>query len=258
MEKSINNNDNNSKNNSLNVSNYSEMNNEIVLKLKEFGYDPIFSKRIVVYFQPQDIEEALDYLSFENGLINHNYVKDRDENSNLCYLCGEKKEIHIGFNPNKNSLNNENSYKKSENSNITNDRKENINIEEIKMQEPIKTNFTIWDEIFISNENNTIKKCGHSFCNSCWYYFLSVKIEENKLASIKCLDYNCPEKISDKFIINLLNNNEKLIKKYKKYKLELEIMSNPNKKMCPFPNCTSYLELKNEQNKYVKCLNNHY
>ena len=41
------------------------MNNEIVLKLKEFGYGPIYSKRIFVYFQPQNIEEAMDYLSFE-------------------------------------------------------------------------------------------------------------------------------------------------------------------------------------------------
>ena len=78
------------------------------------------------------------------------------------------------------------------------------------------------------------------------------------MQSIKCLDYNCQEKITDKFIINLLNNNEKLIRKYKKYKLELEIMSDPNKKMCPFLNCNSYLELKDEKKKYVKCLNNHY
>ena len=256
----INNEENISKDNSLNnISNYSEMNNEIVLKLIEFGYNSIYSKRIFVYFQPENIEEALDYLLIENGIINHNFVQDRDPKSNLCYLCGERKEIHFGFNPNDNSINNSDSNKISINSyisNIENNKKTNI---EIKNSSPIKKiKCEICDESFISNKENTIKECGHSFCNSCWYDYLSIKIEENKISSIKCLDYNCPEKISDKFIINLLKNNEKLIKKYKKYKLELEVMSNPNKKLCPFPNCNSFLELKDEKIKYIKCKNNNY
>jgi len=44
--------------------------------------------------------------------------------------------------------------------------------------------------------------------------------------------------------MHLLNNNNELIKKYNKYKLEYEILNNPNKKSCPFPNCDSYLEVK--------------
>ena len=47
------------------------------------------------------------------------------------------------------------------------------------------------------------------------------------------------------------------MKKYKKYKIELEIINNPNKKLCPFPNCDSYLELKDLKEKYVTCENNH-
>jgi len=77
------------------------------------------------------------------------------------------------------------------------------------------------------------------------------------LTSIKCLNYKCQEKLSDKFIMHLLNNNNELIKKYNKYKLEYEILNNPNKKSCPFPNCDSYLELKNPKVKNVTCLNNH-
>ena len=61
--------------------------------------------------------------------------------------------------------------------------------------------------------------------------------------------------MTDDFIINLINNNIELIEKYKKY--ELEILKNTNKKNCPFPNCDSYLELKDPKNKDVTCLNNH-
>ena len=84
-----------------------------------------------------------------------------------------------------------------------------------------------------------------------------MKINENQLPSIKCLNYECKEKLSDEFIINLLNFDFNLIRKYKKYKLELEIINDPNKKMCPYPNCNSYLELKQIRNKDVTCLNNH-
>ena len=37
----------------------------------------------------------------------------------------------------------------------------------------------------------------------------------------------------------------------------MEILYSKNKKFCPSPNCDSYLELKDESNKIVKCLNNH-
>ena len=107
------------------------------------------------------------------------------------------------------------------------------------------------------NEFNKLENCGHAFCSSCWYDALSVKIKENKLTSIKCLDYNCPEKLSDSFIVNILKDDNELLKIYKRYKLELEIIENPNKKLCPYPNCDSYLELKNIHEKDVTCLNNH-
>ena len=77
------------------------------------------------------------------------------------------------------------------------------------------------------------------------------------MALIKCLDYECKEKINDNFIINLLNSNEILISKYIKYKLELEVINDPNKKLCPYPNCDSYLELKDIKNKDVECENKH-
>jgi hypothetical protein len=74
---------------------------------------------------------------------------------------------------------------------------------------------------------------------------------------IKCLNYECDLKPSDDFIIKLLNSDQNLIEKYKKFKLELDILNDPNKKLCPFPNCDSYLELKDIKEQYVTCKNNH-
>ena len=231
--------------NSINSSQNDNLNNEIISQLIEFGYESKYAKRIFVYFHPNDLNEALDYLSTNNGIVNHKFVQDRNKTSIKCYLCGEKKEIHLGYIPDNKSENIITVYTRKNNSDSLSD---SINEEKI---------CSACEEPFISNKANTVQKCGHSFCNGCWYDFLSVNIEENKLSNIKCLDYNCKEKVDDEFIINLLKSNEKLIKKYKKFKLEFEIMNDPNKKLCPFPNCDSYLELKEIKNKYVKCLNNH-
>ena len=38
--------------------------NKILSLLIEFGYNPIYSKRITQYFHPRDIEEAYNYFSF--------------------------------------------------------------------------------------------------------------------------------------------------------------------------------------------------
>ena len=306
---------NNNINISMNHSNDSII-RPIIKQLIDFGFNPVYSRRIFFYYHPQNVEDALDYLSLENGIIQHNFVQDRINNENItCYLCGESKDIHLNSNIN-NSINtninidksntfvNDNNSENKENDendkNIINasnieDKKDNFENNNEKVVDKILENsienksnenkinfnsnnsfgFNLNDtfellkkkkmrieckaclEMFCRNDKNTLKSCKHSFCNDCWYNYLSIKIQENKLASIKCLDYECQEKPDDIFIFNILYSNPKLIEKYKKFKIQLEIINDPNKKLCPFPNCDSYLELKNEKDKYVKCLNNH-
>ena len=241
----INNNSNEHQNNIINLSSSSlnSINNPIISQLIEFGYNPIYSKRLFLYNHPTNIEEAIDYLAFQSGIIQHHFVQDRNSmDSNICYICGEIKNIHLNFNQiNNNNIN----LKKEEDS-------------PEKFDDAIKIECDICSEKFTPDDNNKLKNCGHSFCNNCWYNFLSIKIKENKISSITCLEYDCQEKPDDGFIINLLNNDTPLILKYKKLKFELEILNDPNKKFCPFPNCDSYLELENPEIKYVKCLNNHH
>ena len=312
---------NNNSQNNLNVftSNNGEI-NPMINQLIEFGYDYDYSRRVFNYFHPNNIDEALNYMVEENGIIQHRFIKNRRDISNkLCYICGFQEELHLkefNININKNEINeeekvNKNNYNNKKNyngtvetKNILNDfhegqyldknngkdkNKSETSIDEISYNNNFKNNENkyhinqiknikddgniitndlninfqekieckICNEKFIANDKNKVKICGHAFCNKCWYDFLSIKIKENKLSSIKCLDYNCKEKISDKFIVNLLNFDIILIKKYKRYKLELLILNDPNKKLCPYPDCDSYLELKNKKGNDVTCLNNH-
>ena len=325
--------------------------NPIVIQLEEFGYSNIYSRRVFYYLHPEDLEEALNFMSIENNIIQHKFLKDRNPSNKLCYICGEPEDNHLKeLNSNNNNLEkieeenkneetnpNQNNDKKNEedkntnnnslynhpnslmksintikesnyNNNMKNNFDANTNInnnsinslefsdikknkddkelnssiknsckinkelennnneilevdntkievkpEEIKKKEECQ----ICNEIFIADSFNTLSKCGHSFCSSCWFDALSVKIKENKLPTIKCLDYNCKEKLPDQFVLNILSSDINLIKKYKRYKLELEIINSNNKKLCPYPNCDSFLELKNINNREVSCLNGH-
>ena len=245
------NNDNNDNNNNENNNIFSNtntniaMNNPIVTTLIEFGYDPTYSKRIFIYFHPTNIEEAIDYLSTENGMIQHNFVQDRNIDIDLCYLCGQEKNIHINNNIQLNN-NNEEDNKNINNLEVKSDENEEQKIECLACE-----------ELFIETKENKLEKCGHSFCNKCWFDYFSVKINENQMASIQCLVYECVEEPDEDFIINLIKSDQNLVERYKKFKYDLEIINNQNKKFCPFPNCNSFLEIKDINNKEVKCLNNH-
>ena len=70
--------------------------NPIVLQLIEFGYNPIYSRRVFHYLHPEDLEEALNYMSVENNIIQHRFVQNnRNASDELCYICSEKKENHL-------------------------------------------------------------------------------------------------------------------------------------------------------------------
>ena len=231
--------------------------------LEEMGYNKIYSKRLLAFYHPKTIEEAMNYFLKEEGIIQHFYIEDRKSIDKLCFLCGEQKEIHLGNIP---KNNNEESDIFSnilinelinEDNNINKDliSKNDINIiNDISIK---KEECPICMELYIPNEENTINNCGHTFCNDCWFNSLSLKIKENQLSSIKCLKYECQEKLPDEFILKIIKSNKELIDKYKRYKYELDIINDSNKKFCPYPECNSYAELKNIKNKYVKCLNKH-
>ena len=70
--------------------------NPLVIQLQEFGYDNIYSRRVFYYLHPEDIDEALNYMAIENGIIQHQFVKDKRNISNeMCYICNENEEIHL-------------------------------------------------------------------------------------------------------------------------------------------------------------------
>ena len=136
----------------------SEETNPIVIKLCEFGYDSVFSRRVFHYLHPEDLEEALNYMAIENGIIQHRFVHNRNTSNIICYICGEKQNIHlkelsISLNVNENSI--EVSKK---------DLKENNETNSNQTQRNIKVNNNIYNF-----ENNLRKSLSSSTIKNSEY-----------------------------------------------------------------------------------------
>ena len=159
-----------------NLSIYSSKNNPIVSNLVDLGYDYLYSKRLVSYYLPNDLDHALDYLVENNGIIQHFFIKDSLNDLN-CFICGKLKKEHLNYID-------ENEDKNIENEKLISLENENISINEMKEE------CNICEELYIKNQETILPKCHHSFCKKCWFKFLSIKINENKLSFIKCLDYH--------------------------------------------------------------------
>ena len=138
-------------------------NDPIVLQLIEFGYDEKYSRRVFYYLHPEDLEEALNFMAIENGIIQHRFVhNNKDTLNDICYICGEKNEIHlkelsININQEQNIISNINEIKDIYSSVYINNEIENENNINNNINNNISTdnNFTPY---YINTEANELSK----------------------------------------------------------------------------------------------------
>ena len=78
--------------------------NPIITQLKELGYDDIYSLRVFHYYHPIDLNEALNYMSIENGIIQHQFIYGRNKSNNLCYICNNSEEKYLKYQNNNNVI----------------------------------------------------------------------------------------------------------------------------------------------------------
>ena len=111
-------------------------------------------------------------------------------------------------------------------------------------------------EIYKYDKENNILPCGDLYCNHCWFNYLKTLISESKVDEIKYMNHLCYGIISEDFILKHISKDEHLIEKFKRFKKREEIFKDKNKKICPNPDCDSFLQ-KSELTNYVKCENGH-
>ena len=239
------------------------------------GYNGKMVRKVYIFLKPNDINEALDFLSQQDGVYHHDFM-ERHGHKNKCFICGAAPPNHIDYEPKRNSkssiLNsirdsvgysskkiNSNlvdySSKNEENNALLNEPLINSENKKIVKKEPVYCD--LCSEEMTENENIDNKlPCNHLFCNDCYLNYLQDKIKNNKVGKITCMQFKCPHEFDEKFVISHLAGDEVLINKYKKFKIRNDLYSDENVKFCPIKDCESYAK-KEGDNKYVTCLEGH-
>ena len=211
--------------------------------LISMGFDKKMINKTYILLRPPNIERAIDYMTEINGIIQHNFLENKAGiiNKNLCYICKKPRKKHLGYVP---------GLFPDENDNIKSD-----DIMKIKSSED-STCKVCFESIGKKEKKYNSIPCGHLCCTACWVNYLETLISEAKVEEIKCVEHKCNQILEEKFIIKHIKQNKKLLVKYEKFKNRAQILKDPNKKICPEPNCESYLE-KSTKTKYVRCKEGH-
>ena len=243
-------------------------------KILLMGYDEKMIRKVYIFLKPNDINEALDYLSQQDGIYHHDFM-ERHGQKNKCFICGAAPENHINYEPKKRnsllkSIRNSVGYTNEKISNKI-ESKSNSGENEALLVEPLieknekdsskpKEEQVQCDLCLEDMKEEEIKQnklpCNHLFCNDCYLNFFQDKIKNNKVGKITCMQFKCPHEFDENFITSHLEGDEVLINKYKKFKLRNQLYSDENIKFCPFKDCESYAK-KEGENKYVTCLEGH-
>ena len=232
------------------------------------GYNEKMIRKVYIFLKPGDINEALDYLSQQDGIYHHDFM-ERHGQKNKCFICGEPPTNHINYEPEKNSnkiidsIRDSIGYSSNKINNFNSNNNDNKLLSDPLISSENKKNkkTTICCDLCLEEmnedevESNKLP-CKHLFCNDCYLNFLQDKINNNKVGKITCMQFKCPHEFDENFILSHLQQDQVLINKYKKFKLRNQLYSDENIKFCPIKNCESYAK-KEGDNKYVTCLEGH-
>lgn len=250
---------------------------EEISLLFDMGFSLSMINKVYIFLHPQNLQQAIQMMTQENGIYQHNFFERHNSGDNKCYICGGAPRAHMDFEEESDtfvdtlidrfSIRDEDRffrpkvYESSYNGN-NDDLLINVNTNDSRQSrgsiksESINECKVCFGDVTESEKKNNYIGCGHIFCDVCWTEYLKQKIVLSNVSKIKCMDSACKQTVSEEFILSKIHNDSKLMEKYQKFKISAEIIENPNKKFCPSPNCNSYLE-RDPKNKYVQCQNGH-
>ena len=67
--------------------------------LEDMGFSYTLIRKVYSFLRPQSIEQAIIYMTKENGIYQHEFREGKKSEENLCFLCGEEKKYHMDYIP---------------------------------------------------------------------------------------------------------------------------------------------------------------
>ena len=235
-----------------------ETKRDIIFLIKS-GYNKKIIIKLYILIKPSNIEEAVNYLTKENGIYQHIFYNSPNDNE-YCEICGEKKETHM------NNTNTSLSISfNSININSNPNKESKINtIKIINVRNKIETEYKckICEEDISEEEKakNKCEQCDNYFCSECLYMHIKELIRNGKysLYCPECSFAYTKNRIGQILSFNIKDKNEveNLKKLFEKSNTKELILSNPELMFCPIANCNGFAK-KNKNKEYNICTMGH-
>ena len=232
-----------------------EIKKDIIFLIKS-GYDKKIIIKLYIFAKPLDINQAIDYLTKENGIYQHSFY-NFSINDEYCEICGEKKEMHININNDSTNILLDNIQL-----NINVNTENEINTDIIKNEEEIENKCKICEDEISEEEKikNKCEQCNNYFCSECLYLYIKESIRNGKhlLVCPNCSFIYTKDKIEQILSFNIenieeVNNLRKLLEKSSTKEI---ILSDPELMFCPIPDCNGFAK-KNSNKEFNICTMGH-
>ena len=74
--------------------------------LKEMGYNERMVRRVYMFLNPRNINEAIEWMTEVNGLYQHDFYQSKaSPRSNICFICGKERKFHRDYIPPEKNVN---------------------------------------------------------------------------------------------------------------------------------------------------------
>ena len=177
--------------------------------LLDMQFPSYLIKKVYAFLKPNSLEQAIQFMSQENNIYQHNfYINSHKKEKNKYYICGESPQYHINYNENI----------IDDIADINQNNKENYTLNNLEIECPI-----CGDNVS-SSKMIEYKKCGHKFCEICWFNYINEKIANANVGNIKCMNYECNEDINEELTMKIINKDKNLIEKFNKFKEKIKIL----------------------------------
>ena len=70
---------------------------ENIAILYDMGFKLSMINKVYLLLKPNSIEEAIRYLTEDNGIYQHHFYESRSGNKDLCFICKKGRRFHIGY-----------------------------------------------------------------------------------------------------------------------------------------------------------------
>ena len=211
---------------------------EIQHQLIEMGFELNLLNNVLINYEIVSLEQAIEYLTKDNGKWNHPYINllnDGISKENLCVICHDVYDNHID-----NSINDiPISIQLPQIENLRKSISKEFDDKPIEINE-IEPKLKFCNICLGHIDSSVYLECLHEYCLQCFREYLINKINTSDVELINCPEVNCDIKITNNLIKNHLL--EKDYVRYEKFLARAIILKIPGRILCPIPDCDSYAQ----------------